>query len=174
MTNESWNGSANGSGNELQRILIADGVGAPPSHVLEAIDDDLAHRRVPAAPHSIYEEVWHLAFWMELSLDWIAGRLTPYPEHAGGGFPASAAESWADLKQRFLRGLEKAAEVAGDPAQLDAPITCLSRAVGQDRVMPARDQIEGIAAHNAYHLGRIVLLRQLFGSWPPPSGGDTW
>jgi hypothetical protein len=39
---------------------------------------------------------------------------------------------------------------------------------------PARDQVEGIAAHNAYHLGRIVLIRQMLGSWPPPSGGDTW
>jgi uncharacterized damage-inducible protein DinB len=167
------NGSGNGLRNELQRILLADGVGAPPTHVLEAVDDDLAHRRVPGVPHSIYEEVWHLTFWMELSLDWIRGQLTPYPEHASDGFPAAATESWTDLKRRFLHGLETAAAIAGDPAQLEAPITCLSRA-GEDRVMPARDQIEGIAAHNAYHLGRIVLLRQLLGSWPPPSGGDTW
>jgi uncharacterized damage-inducible protein DinB len=167
------NGAGNRPGNELQRILMADGVGAPPSHVLEAIDDDLAHRRVPGVPHSIYEEVWHLAFWMELSLQWIAGQRTPYPEHASDGFPASATEPWADLKQRFLRGLETAAAIAGDPAQMDASITCLSRA-GEDRVMPAGEQIVGIATHNTYHLGRIVLLRQLFGSWPPPSGGDTW
>jgi hypothetical protein len=72
-----------------------------------------------------------------------------------------------------LRGLETAAAIAGDPAQMDASITCLSRA-GEDRVMPAGEQIVGIATHNTYHLGRIVLLRQLFGSWPPPSGGDTW
>ena len=32
----------------------------------------------------------------------------------------------------------------------------------------------GFAAHNAYHLGRVVLLRQMMGSWPPPSGGLTW
>ncbi len=23
-------------------------------------------------------------------------------------------------------------------------------------------------------IGQIVLLRRLLGSWPPPSGGDTW
>jgi uncharacterized damage-inducible protein DinB len=168
-----------GAMNELQRILIADGVGAPPSHVLEALDGEAAHRRLPGAPHSIYEEVWHLVFWMELSLDWIGGRRTPYPEHASEGFPTSTTERWRDLpwlelKERFLRGLKTAAELGGDPARLDAPVTCLSRAPGEERVMPARDQIEGIAAHNAYHLGRIVLLRQLLGSWPPPSGGDTW
>jgi hypothetical protein len=160
--------------NELQRILIADGVGAPPSHVLEALDDELAHRRIPGAPHSIYEEVWHLAFWMELSLDWVAGTLTPYPEHASDGFPMGTTESWRALKDRFLSGLAAAAAIAGDTTQLDAPITCLARTPGEHRVMPAREQIEGIAAHNAYHLGRVVLLRQLLGSWPPPSGGDTW
>src|SRR5580658_1778887 len=59
--------SGAGGMNELQRILIGDGVGAPPSHVLEAIDEELARRRIAGAPHSIYEEVWHLAFWLELS-----------------------------------------------------------------------------------------------------------
>lgn len=169
----------NGIMNELQRILIADGVGAPPSHVLEGVDDQLAHRRIPGAPHTIYEEVWHLAFWMEISLDWVAGKLTPYPEHASEGFPATTTEPWAAipwaaLKDRFLSGLASAAAVAGNPAEMDAPIVCLSRVPDEQRSMPARDQVEGIATHNAYHLGRIVLLRQLLGSWPPPSGGDTW
>ena len=160
--------------NELQRIMIADGVGAPPSHVLEAIDDQLAHRRVAGAPHSIYEEVWHLAFWMELSLDWIDGNPAPYPAHASDGFPASTTEPWAALRERFLNGLTKAAAIAANAARMDRPVLCPSRVPGEQRSMPARDQMEGIAAHNAYHLGRIVLLRQLLGSWPPPSGGDTW
>jgi uncharacterized damage-inducible protein DinB len=163
--------------NELQRILAGNGVGAPPSHVLEAIDDELASRRLPGVPHTIYEEVWHLAFWIELSLDWIAGRPTPYPEHASNGFPApdsARSESWTEVKRRFLDGLDAAAAIAGDPARLEAPVTCLSRAGTPDRVEPARDQLEGIAAHNSYHLGRVVLIRQMLGVWPPPSGGDTW
>lgn len=174
---------------ELQRILIGDGVGAPPSHILEAVDDAMAHARLPGLPHSIYEEVWHLAFWMELSLDWIAGRPTPYPEHASGGFPPSrttsgsslvvglgsaAPESWAALKDRFLRGIETAAAIAGDPSRLDALVACPSRSPAEPRVMPVRDQVDGIASHNAYHLGRIVAMRQIVGGWPPPSGGDTW
>ena len=160
--------------NELQKILIADGVGAPPSHVLEAMDDELVHRSVLGAPHSIYEGVWHLAFWLELSLDWIAGRLTPYPEHASEGFPSTRTEPWERLRERFLHGLETAAALAGNPAKLSLPIVCPSRAPNEWRSMPALEQIEGIATHNAYHLGRIVLLRQLLGSWPPLSGGDTW
>src|SRR5271157_4080211 len=95
--------------NELAQTLIGNGVGAPPAHVLEAIDDETAHRSLPGAPHSIYEEVWHLAFWQQLSLDWIGGKPTPYPEHASGGFPASFDEAWSVLHERFLRGTEQAA-----------------------------------------------------------------
>jgi hypothetical protein len=40
--------------------------------------------------------------------------------------------------------------------------------------MTVRDQLISLASHNAYHLGRIVLLRQLLHAWPPASGGFTW
>jgi hypothetical protein len=40
--------------------------------------------------------------------------------------------------------------------------------------MTVREQLESLGAHNAYHFGRIVLLRQLMGLWPPPSGGFSW
>jgi hypothetical protein len=40
--------------------------------------------------------------------------------------------------------------------------------------MTIREQLESLAAHNAYHLGRVVLLRQLQNNWPPPDGGDSW
>jgi len=40
--------------------------------------------------------------------------------------------------------------------------------------MTVEEQLISLAAHNAYHLGRIVLLRQLAGAWPPRAGGFTW
>jgi uncharacterized damage-inducible protein DinB len=160
--------------NELQRNLIGNGFGAPPNHILEAVDEAMAHRRYPGVPHSIYEEVWHAAFYQELTLDWIAGKPTPYPEHATEGFPPSAAEPWDQVRQRFLYDAEQAAMIAGNETQLLAPVLCQSRAPDPPRTMTVREQIEGVAAHNSYHLGRVVLLRQLFDAWPPPSGGDTW
>jgi len=30
------------------------------------------------------------------------------------------------------------------------------------------------AAHNGYHLGQIVLVRQMIGAWPPEGGAYTW
>jgi uncharacterized damage-inducible protein DinB len=164
--------------NELQRNLIGNGFGAPPSHVVEAVDEGLAHRRQPGVPHSIYEEIWHLAFWQQLTLDWISGKATTYPEHASEGFPAPdsscSPEPWDSLRARFLQRADELAEIAGDESRLGETVVCQSRAPEPPRTRTMREQIEGEATHNAHHLGRVVLMRQLFGAWPPPSGGDTW
>jgi len=37
-----------------------------------------------------------------------------------------------------------------------------------------RDVLVHVATHNAHHLGQVILLRQLLGVWPPPSGSWTW
>jgi hypothetical protein len=70
--------------------------------------------------------------------------------------------------------LARSVRIAGDDAQLELSVLCPSRDPQAPRTMLVYEQLESIAAHDAYHLNRIVLLRQLFGAWPPPSGGDTW
>jgi uncharacterized damage-inducible protein DinB len=165
--------------NELAQALIAESYAAPPSHILEGLTDDLAHRDLPNVPHTIYAELWHLTFWQQITLDWIAGVETPYPNQPSDGFPKNPPvepthESWQQLRQRFLHGAEQAAAAAQDTSRLDHPVRCPSRPGSPTRIMSVRDQLISLAAHNAYHLGRIVLLRQLLNVWPPPSGGFTW
>lgn len=162
---------------ELQEILIGAGAAAEPAHVVEGLTDELVHGKPAGAPHSIYEELWHAAFWLEMSLDWVSGKPTPYPASAADGFPTVVdmeREDWAALRGRFLRGLQRAADVAGDEGRLDAVVECPSKPGIATRRMTVREQLENGAAHDAYHLGRIVLLRQMMGVWPPVSGGYTW
>jgi hypothetical protein len=59
-------------------------------------------------------------------------------------------------------------------SRLDVEVRCPSRPGQPTRTMTVREQLESLGAHNAYHFGRIVLLRQLLGLWPPPSGGFSW
>jgi len=163
--------------NELERALVGDSAAAPPSHILEGIAEFLVDAVVVGAPRTIYEELWHVTFWQQVSLDWFAGRETPVPEHASGGFPSRqdrAGESWEALRARFFVGLAEAAAVARDEDGLDDAIRCPSPAGKPVRVMSVRDQMISLVAHNAYHFGRVVLLRQMLGSWPPASGGFTW
>jgi hypothetical protein len=163
--------------NELQQALIGDSAAAAPAHILEGASSDLAHQALQFAPHTIYEELWHITFWQQVTLDWVNGIETPFPVHPAAGFPGKGdvdLESWDQLRKRFFHGLHQAAAVAGDESRQDHPVRCLSRPGSPVRIMSVREQLESLAAHNAYHFGRIVLLRQLRQAWPPPSGGFSW
>ena len=159
--------------NELARAIIGNSAAAPAKNILEAIPDSAAHTKpAPAIPHSIYEEVWHMAFWQDLTLDWIQGHPTPRPKSSTDSFPADTNEPWNALQSRFLAGAESAAAFANDTAGLETLVHCpADPAQPRPETMTVREQLESLAAHNAYHLGRIVLLRQLLNIWPPPSGG---
>lgn len=162
---------------ELEQVLSGDSAAAPPAFILEGLAPDLAHRVPGGAPHSIYEELWHITFWQQITLDWIAGIETPFPPSPVDGFPTvldSEREYWDQLRERFFAGNQQAVAVARDQSRLDAPVRCPSRPGHPVRIMTVRDQLESLGAHNAYHFGRIVLLRQLLGAWPPPSGGFRW
>jgi len=162
---------------ELALTFNGDSAHAPPAHILENLSEELAHGKVDGAPHTIYAEVWHAAYWQEVMLGRVHGKGTPSPEHNSMSFPdeaAAKAESWADLCARFLRGVEESAAIAdGKEETLERMVLCPSP-TSPARAMTVREQLESFAAHNAYHLGRVVLLRQMMGSWPPPSGGLTW
>lgn len=162
---------------ELEKVLSGDSAHTPPANILESLPAELAHRSLDRAPHSIYEELWHITFWQQVTLDWVRGIETPFPDKPEDGFPCSTdkeRESWDALRQRFFAGNREAVAAALDEARLDVPVRCSSRPGTPTRTMTVREQLESLGAHSAYHLGRIVLLRQLLGSWPPPSGGFRW
>ena len=163
--------------NELERSLVSDSAFTSPSHILEGIGIELAQTQIPSAPHTIYAELWHITFWQQITLDWINGIETPCPAQASLGFPSEseiARESWSELCARFFLGNWQAGDAAADASRLNQPIRCPSPANQPARVMTIREQLESLTAHNAYHFGRIVLLRQLNHAWPPASGGFTW
>jgi uncharacterized damage-inducible protein DinB len=163
--------------NELEQVLAGESAHAAPSTILESLPAELAHRAVAAAPHTIYQELWHITFWQQVTLDWVRGIETPFPARPSDGFPSEAhiaQEDWDQLRQRFFQRNSEAAAAARDTGNLDQLVRCPSRPGEPTRTMTVREQLESLGAHNAYHFGRIVLLRQLLGSWPPPSGGYTW
>jgi uncharacterized damage-inducible protein DinB len=162
---------------ELEQVLAGDSAHTPPAVILEGLASEAAHREVAGAPRTIYEELWHIAFWQQMTLDWIRGIETAYPVHDSDGFPTAGdavREDWDQLRERFFKTNKEAGASALDADRLDVPVRCPSRPGMPVRTMTVREQLESLAAHNAYHFGRIVLLRQLLGLWPPPSGGFSW
>jgi hypothetical protein len=163
--------------NELEQVLAGDSAHTPPAEILDGVGAEAAHRVIAGAPRTIYAELWHIAFWQQITLDWVRGIETAYPVHASAGFPTAGdadREDWDQLRQRFFSTNREAADAARDTSRHNVQIRCPSRPGEAVRVMTVREQLESLGAHNAYHFGRIVLLRQLQGLWPPPNGGFSW
>jgi hypothetical protein len=67
---------------------------------------------------------------------------------------------WEDLVREFLAGAETAVELGRSPEALMEEVT---------PGVTLAERLEGLAVHNAYHLGKIVALRQVIDAWPPPA-----
>ncbi len=140
-----------------------------PDAVFEEINWATVCEKPNGAPHSIWEILNHLIYWQDRCLRLLEGGNPASPEHAVESWECSVApfnqQHWQDTLKRLLVGLKVAEEEANTDLSSD-----LSARPEQSRV----EVFESLIGHNSYHLGQIVLLRQLLGSWPPPSGGDTW
>ena len=110
------------------------------------------------ASHSIYEELWHAAGYQRsiVERDQAAGEYYPsvVPEHE---------QQWHDLVQQFLEGAQAAIAWAQAPERL---------ALEVEPGVTMADELHSVAVHNAYHLGKIVALRQRIGAWPPKAAKD--
>lgn len=161
---------------ELQRLLLGNAAFTPPSRILAAVPPGMRTERPGTAPHSIAEELWHLVFWQDCFLSGARREPVVYPEHAGPGWRTLDVlddSEWTALVARFEAGLAEAGDIAGT-ARLAEQYSTLTEPGSGPGPMTLLDLLVNLAVHNAYHLGRIVQLRQMLGSWPPPGGGDTW
>ncbi|GAA3997541.1 DinB family protein [Deinococcus rubellus] len=144
-------------------FLFLNGEFAPRTYILEGMTLQQVGTRPTGASHSIYEELWHTAFWQRIVLErdeeaikrWEEDDLfPPSPE------PADEA-AWQMLVNSFLASSERAVELAQDEVWLN------TEAGADNPGFTWRNALEQLAVHNAYHLGKIVLLRQLLGCWTP-------
>lgn len=143
--------------------LLRGGEYAPPEQILAGLTPEQVTHRPSAGSHTIYEELWHASRWQAIIVnrdealyeEWKAGRV--YPEA-----PAVGAAEWEALVAEFLAGLEKALWWAESPERL-------AREPQPGTTM--EDVLVGLCVHNAYHLGKIVALRQSLGAPAPIAPG---
>jgi hypothetical protein len=75
--------------NELEQALIGDSAAASAANIIADLTEELVRRPISNAPHTIYQELWHITFWQQVTLDWINGIETPFPAKPADGFPSS-------------------------------------------------------------------------------------
>jgi uncharacterized damage-inducible protein DinB len=164
--------------NTLRELVYGKGAHVDPVACVEDISAELAARRVPGYPHSIWQIVLHVNYWMDHDLAAVASEKPRYPDHAiesWADHPAPANESqWHATRQHFVELLARVAILANsDSALLDRIVEDVG--VGNiPRRSTVHTRLWQIAAHNSYHVGQIALLRRQAGAWPPERGGDTW
>ena len=144
-------------------LFIDDLEYAPAAHILSGLELEHVGVRPGDGVHSIYEELFHAAHWQQVMVGLAKGAATDHPEAEWPPAPAPAdAHAWSELVASFLAGSEEAAAL-GERTERHGEVTTDGRTV--------RERLELLAVHNAYHLGKIVLLRQLLGVWSPPPNG---
>lgn len=144
--------------------LFLTGEFAPREHILEGLTLEQVGTRPAGAPHSIYEELWHAAEWQRLTLDRDDAALERFD--LGAQFPPNPApgdeQAWQEFVRSFFATSERAVRLSQNEAWLESD---------ESEALPGatwRNALECLAVHNAYHFGKIVLLRQLLGIWSPP------
>jgi hypothetical protein len=137
--------------------LIHDDAYASKKRILGALTLVQVNHVVSEETHTIHDELWHANRWQsiivhrdqQLYATWESGIRYP-------GRPAASEREWTALVGEFLAGLETAAEVASSNERL-------AEELAPGLIMA--DALDGVAVHNAYHLGKIVAIRQVLGAW---------
>ncbi len=130
------------------------------ARLLSGLTLDEVTLRPEGAPHSIYDELWHAATWQRIVVE--RDKAAADALSCGGeNYPSAEPvheQQWHDLVQQFLEGARDAVSWAQAPERL---------AVEWEPGVTMADELHSLAVHNAYHLGKIVALRQRIGAWPP-------
>lgn len=136
---------------------------------LEALKLDITGRKILNTPYTIWQLLKHMNYWQDKFLARLQG------EEVRGD--ASWIEGWeetlnADNQQELEREIDKLLQGINLAKSLmkeaDNPL--------QDQTYYATkyDVVQSMASHLSYHLAELILLRRIFGAWPPPSGGYVW
>jgi uncharacterized damage-inducible protein DinB len=162
----------------LIELLYGSGAHANTLACVEDLPLEFAGRRADNFPHSIWQLVNHMSFWMAYELKRIGNEKPVYPAHASESWLTNAApsseEEWQEAIVLFRDLIAKLARLA------DSPPDSLAREVGAKHPDHTKRSSSLLAVlwqtlvHNSYHIGQVVMLRRTFGAWPPKGGGDGW
>jgi len=151
----------------LSRALCGKDAHVQATHALEGIDWKDAGAMPEGIAHTIFQLLNHMIYWQNWTVKWLDGENPRLPKHASLSWPGDVGPKnqadWKKAVKTFLAGLKALVQRSR------------GRECSKTRAKWRRsDMMQIIASHNSYHLGQIVFVRRMLGSWPPPSGGDTW
>lgn len=145
----------------VAEMLEGGGEFNPPTRIVSGLTEAQATTLVPAAPHCIAQILAHMHFYQNATLARARSEVAPKPAHLEDTFALPPSGTWDRLVGNFLADIETCKALAKAESGTTSP--------DRDDTSLTYDLAES-ALHNAYHLGQIVMLRQMQGTWPPPDG----
>jgi hypothetical protein len=147
----------------LLKLLTAEQAHASFESAIKNLPAELRGKRPKGAKHSPWELVEHLRIAQEDILDFSVNPNYKAIDWPGGYWPATPAppdeKAWDKSVRAFRKTLKSFCALISDPAtDLYSPIP---HGDGQTILREAML----IADHNAYHVGQLVMARQLLGAW---------
>ena len=124
---------------------------------VEGLTPEQANWKDGSGNHSVGQLAYHLLFWNRRELAKFKGE--PEQKYSGNNdetFNNFDAKKWNDtVKQldQVMNDLEKFVETADDK-----------------KLETWASEIAHIGTHNAYHVGQMIFVRKLQGSWNPEKG----
>lgn len=107
--------------------------------------------------HSVGQLAYHLWFWDSRALADFKGEKNPsFSGNNDETFENFTAAQWEELVKKLdqvMADWEKAVETADDK-----------------KLAENASLVAHVGAHNAYHIGQMILVRRMQGSWDPTKG----
>ena len=136
---------------DVQNWQDGDGEYLSPARILTDLTEEQATTVPPGSPYSVAQVLAHMHYFQGRRFAKMRGETWPDAEHLADTFAPIVPGTWKKLVPAFLSDLEAIKRLADEKAEYS---------------------YVGRALHNGYHLGQIVLLRQMLKLWPPAGGED--
>ncbi|MGG1878853.1 DinB family protein [Paenibacillus cisolokensis] len=127
---------------------------APLSVALQDVTVEQALWKPGEGANSIWENVMHLLFYKEVLLARIEGRASDVRVSNDETFRIvdASEEAWREAQDRLK--------------QVHAAVREKIQNVPEEELSEHPQRYWSFITHDAYHIGQIILLRKLQGSWP--------
>ena len=147
----------------LLKLLTAEQAHTSFESAIKNLPAELRSKRPKGAQHSAWELLEHLRIAQEDILDFSVNPNYKAIDWPSGYWPATPAppdeKAWDKSARAFRKDLKAFCELISDPA------TDLYAKIPHGDGQTILREAMLIADHNAYHVGQLVLVRQLLGAW---------
>jgi uncharacterized damage-inducible protein DinB len=164
--------------NTLIELLHGKGAHVDPVACVQDLTAEVAGRKIDGYPHSTWQILTHMNYWMEYELKRIRGEHPPYPIHAADTWPSDSApaseDHWKQAVAQLAKLIDELAALADSKPNVLHRQVSATDSVHSQQSSSIQAVLWQTVGHNSYHVGQIALLRRALGQWPPVGGGDSW